>query len=167
MNRVARLRLIGLLLAAGALALGYGLGEAWIGTALFGLLGVSGWLGLRKVSNLGSLLYLILMAGSVYGMFLGLSRLVMLIALVAALAFWDLDAFYVRLKWVNGNTHSQPLVRGHLRRLGWVLGLGFVLGLVGISFEINLTTEWGIVLGIITVVVILIALRPYQQGRQS
>jgi len=134
-----------IVLATGALALGYGLGgmALWVLpiVALGGLWLLALWRRLAWAAWLGLALYAALAAA---GLLLGLAGGWMLLGLVAALAAWDLDWFLHRLKQVGWVAEEGDLARRHHLRLLLVLGLGLLPAAVALELELDL--GFGIVL---------------------
>ncbi|MGD8624715.1 MAG: hypothetical protein PVF47_02325 [Anaerolineae bacterium] len=140
-------------LATLALALGYGLGAQWTGTAAAlaaGLLWLAAWWRrLPWTAAAGLVAFTILAAG---GIWLGLGAGWMLLALIAALAAWDLDAFARRLAGADRIHEEEAVERRHLARLGLVIGLGGFLALLALGIELRLTFLPALLLGLLAVI---------------
>ncbi len=126
-------------LAAGTLALGYGLAGILLGALAAVILGglwlVGQWRQLAWVASLG----LVIAAGmAAAGLLLGVGAGWSLVAVVAALSAWDLDAFARRLNRAAKVEGQADLERQHLLRLLAVDGLGLVLAAValGVRFQV-------------------------------
>lgn len=164
MNLTAYLRYVSLILAFSALVIGCALAGYGSWALLTALLGSLGTLSLDKwLRNQGTMLYLGLAGATGFGMMIGLKPLAMLIALVAALSFWDLDAFHQRLCQVETGDLTQALEKAHLKRLLSVLGIGFALALAGILGHVHLGMGWAILLGLGAILSIQLGLNIYQQ----
>jgi hypothetical protein len=126
--------------AAGILALGYGLSGIVYGALLALGLGVLWLVGhWRRVSWAASL-GLVLVAGTAAaGILQDVGAGWMLVAVIAALSAWDLDAFVGRLKRTARVEGQEGLERQHLLRLLIVNLLGLVLASValGLRFRIG------------------------------
>jgi hypothetical protein len=151
-----RLHLVSFALACLALAAGYGLsGSTGWAVVLIGF-GLAGW-GIIKWLKLaaGNIFFILMIVAAGLGPGNGANPFLMLISILAALAFWDLDAFLQRLALVEPSPITHELEHKHLRRLLVVLGAGLLLGGVGLVIKIELNLGWAVILGI----VILIGIR--------
>jgi hypothetical protein len=115
-------------LAMVALGAGYALAGHWIWvmvTGFIGLLWLAGaWRGQRWTSTLGLSFFTVAAA---IGIMLRFPSVWLLSSLVAALVAWDLDYFMQDLSQVKDIRDETALIKGHLWRLGIVVGLGWLL----------------------------------------
>lgn len=114
----------------------------------------AGWLagyrfGWRWAAPAG-LAAVVAMAG--YGVWQGMFAGWALVGVTAALLAWDLDRFSYRLTAANTVYNRPGLVQAHLQRLGVVAGLGLGIGAVGLTFHLELSLGWAILLGLGVVV---------------
>lgn len=166
MTDLLRLRMISLAVATICLVIGFAVSELWEGAVLFLLVGVGGILALRRyASQLGTPLFLLMGVGAVAGAFSDALPGLMLVGFMAALAFWDLDAFYTRMRGFESGEAMPRLKKKYLRRLGVVLALGLAAGLAGLSIRINFTIGWAVLLGAIVVVCLRLALQHQIRNR--
>jgi hypothetical protein len=132
-------------LAAGALALGYGLDGRLLEAGLCLALGSAWLLGWWRhwvwVATPGLVLC---SAAATVGLLLDLAAAWPLLGLVAALVAWDLDAFLQRLAGAARVAGQGDLERHHLVRLLIVSGLG--LGLGGLALELRIDLGFGLLL---------------------
>jgi hypothetical protein len=135
-------------LAAGAIALGYGRGGVWRGTAFalgIGLL----WL-LDTQRNKGGMApvgLVSLVGAAAVGLWLGVRAGWMLSGAVAALSAWDLDHFVRRL-WRAGQTEKvRHLEATHLRRLAIVDGVALSIATVALGIRVTLGFGLALLLG--------------------
>ena len=148
-----RLRLLGLALAAIALFVGYAWKDKWIEALLFLILGAAGWMLPKMLARpLGSPLFVVFAAAAGLGAANELPAPAMLIAILAALAYWDLDAFRERLKRVPASENTRLLEKLHVQRLGWVLGLGLALSLPGLLLHLKINLLWAMLLSLLIVI---------------
>lgn len=141
-------------LAAGSLALVYGLGGLWIGALCSAVLGIL-WLASARrwarTASAGLILSTVLCA---FGLTQGLAPAGMLVCLVAALTAWDLDDFHRLLESKATVVHAGQLQRQHLQRLVVVNLLGLVLGLVALNigaYAPRLTLGLAVLLGLLAI----------------
>lgn len=152
MNTPLGWRTFSLCLAAVALALAYGLGIAWVWTPVFIVLGLLGWWAPAVLKlQPATALFIVFIAAAALGCILGLPTAAMLLAVLAALAYWDLDALHLRLSEVSDSPATRRLAAGHLKRLLAVLGLSLAAGLGAIFIHINLTLGWAMILGLVVI----------------
>ena len=162
MINIARLRLASLALATTSLVLGLAVAELWEGAVLVFILGIGAILALRRYSlQLGTPVFLLGAAGAAAGVFAQAQpvAMAMLVGFVAALAFWDLNAFYARLSGFESDEALLRLKKKHLRRLGPVLGLGLAAGLAGLGIRIQFSLGWALLLGAAVVVCLRLVLK--------
>jgi hypothetical protein len=143
-----------LVAAVGALSAGFirlGLWPAALAIALLG--GLWAWSysrqhfqDARSASDVASLMLATWCAGVLAGGYLSVEPGWLLLAVVAALAAWDLDAFTGRLAVVPYIEDRPAIEKRHLLRLGEVCGAGLVLGTLGLVVQIHWT--FGVALGL-------------------
>jgi hypothetical protein len=126
-------------LAAGAIALGYGRGEAWRGTAFALGVGLLWLLDTRREEGRMAPVGLVaLVAAAAVGLWLGVRAGWMLFGAVAALSAWDLDHFARRL-WRAGQVEKvRHLEATHLRRLAIVDGVALLIATVALGIRVTL-----------------------------
>jgi hypothetical protein len=139
-------------LATLGLAVGYALRSQWNWAAAIVLLGllwsVDQWRDWDRVTALGLSAFVALAA---YGVWQGMAAGWMLFCTVAALAAWDLDDFARRWRRPARITEEIELRQAHFQRLLIVTGLGFVLGGIALSVQLELTLGWSMLLGLLAV----------------
>ncbi len=149
---VTRLAFICVCLATAALALGYGLGRAWIGLAPLLIVGstwsVGRWRGWGWVASPALTTFV---AMATIGLWIGLGGGWMLVGVVAALSAWDLEHFAQRLQCLGRVEGAHTLERAHLWRLLTVDGLGLALGAVALGLRIRLGFAAAFILGLLAV----------------
>lgn len=163
---IDRARLGAIMLSTVLLALSYGAWGSWItavGIAVVGLL----WLlrlplGRAGLASVGLLIFAVF-AG--YEVWVGLPAIGMLLALVLALAAWDLDRFARRLRSADFVEHEPELVRAHLMRLGGVCGLGLLFGGAATAIRLDLGFWWTLFLALLAVIGLQQALRSLRRLR--
>jgi hypothetical protein len=153
-----------LLLASAALAAGFAWERQWSWAAFFLAAGGVGWIAAhllapktypaaaRSASNrLGSVMFIFVVIAAALGILAEMPSLAMLVAILAALAAWDLNAFQARLALAPKDEKTLALEKAHLLRLGWVLGAGLFLSLAGLLVQIRLSLLWAMLLGVVVV----------------
>lgn len=142
-----------LLLAVGALAIGYALAEHRLVAIALVFLGFI-WLSARQRNSPGMggmILTVFLLAGGLGPLF-GAPAWVMLVAMVATLGAWDLDHFLLRLSGIEQVDYSTGLGRSHLTRLAMVEGLGFLAGLLALTIQVSIPFGWSMLLVLLAVI---------------
>ncbi len=148
----AKLALITTALAAGALALGYGLSGLWTWMLLVLALGLLWLLGQRRGWGwMASAVLVLFVIAAASGLWFGLVAGWMLSGVVAALSAWDLDHFALRLRSVERVEGAHELERRHLRRLLIADGLGLLLAALALRVEIELSFGVALLLGLFAV----------------
>jgi hypothetical protein len=94
-----------------------------------------------------------------------LPALPLLVAVLASLAYWDLDGFNQRLSRVDPSDATRSLEKSHLRRLIIALSLGLVVSLVALYVRIDLSMAWAILLSLLIVISLRLGIRALQ-GKQ-
>ncbi len=72
--------------------------------------------------------------------------------LLIALAAWDIDAFCARIQSHSESEPAQMLIRQHLVRLSWVLGLGALLMILALALKISIGFWLAALLAVTTVI---------------
>jgi len=136
---------ISVIVAMAALALGYGLGDVWIGVGPVLAVGVLWLIGLRPgwgwIASPGLVLWT---AAAAVGLWAGLGAGWMLVGVVAALSAWDLDHFTRRLGAAGRVEQAVAMERAHLVRLLAVDAVGLALG--GLALTVHVRLGFGIAL---------------------
>jgi hypothetical protein len=127
MNKVKSIHAASMILAIGSLALGFGFNRLWAIVIVDIVVGIAWFMFDRRDRRWPSGIMLCgITAQAVLGMVLQIETILMLLAVSAGLAAWDIEHFFNRLK----NVHSQETLlelRGkYLRRLLMVNGSGFL-----------------------------------------
>jgi hypothetical protein len=152
MSLTGRLCIASIVIAAGALALAYGLDGQGQWSPVFVALGLLWWTGQRRgerrVAAFGLLGFVV---GAVIGFWMNLGGGRLLLSTVAALAAWDLGDFALRLQDVDNDEDARALEHHHLWRLAVVSGIGLLLG--GLALTIRVDLRFGVVsaLGLIAI----------------
>ena len=142
-----------LVLAACALMIAYGIENLWGWVLLLAGLGIVGGIGSRRMRTSFSVWWLLLfITAAAYGMIIGLPVLPLVVAVLASLGYWDLDAFDQRLSKVDPSDARRSLEKSHIRRLILALSLGLAVSLVVASIRIDLDLIWAILLGLVIVI---------------
>ena len=130
---------VGTVLAAAALATGYGLNGSW-GGAVVALVVGAVWLAgqWRRWGWVASVALVLLIGVAAVGLGGGVGGGWMLVGVVVALVAWDLDRFAWRMRVAGYVEGVDALERRHLRRLLIVAGAGLLLGAVALSVKIRL-----------------------------
>jgi hypothetical protein len=157
MANVVRLCIV---LAAGWLALMFGLSSIWLGSAAsigFGCLWLLGRETRRDESAMAGLVVFTIL--SVVGLFQNLPDWSMLLEVIGVLATWDLHLFESRLAYTSRIENSASLIRAHLQRLALIVILSLVLGGLGIGIDLQLNLLAAVGLGGLTVLLLTRILR--------
>jgi hypothetical protein len=138
--------------AAGALALGYGLGgyglPALLIAALGGLWLLGRWRARPWIAPAGLVCFTLVAAT---GMLMDLGAGWMLLGGAAALVAWDLDDLARRLEWA-GRVEAQAAIESrHLGRLAVVAGLGLALAAIPVGLRLDLGFGLVLMLGLLAV----------------
>jgi hypothetical protein len=141
---------------ASVLALGFGLAGHPLIAAGAALLCV-GWLaiGWRAAGSnpaLDDFGLLVFIGITVWGFWQGLSAWLALVAVLLALAAWDMGRFIRRQVLALNEEMAARMERTHLIRLGQALGGGLLLGSLALLVRIPLDFGMALVIGIIAVV---------------
>jgi drug/metabolite transporter (DMT)-like permease len=142
-----------ILLASGLIALAYAMNQYYLLAVLPLILGVLWLLDHRlRWQHLASLVLVIFSMFCVLGYWLQLSMPVLVLALSAALAAWDLDHFFRRIQ-------AQPPVRAfdrmhnyHIKQLAFVIGIGIALAQAILLIQITLNFWVIFVLSLIVII---------------
>lgn len=96
---------------------------------------------------------------AIWGVFLGLNGTALTIAVVLAIAAWDVERFVCRLERFERVEVEGELELDYLKRLGVVGTIALGLSLVGIHLELTLSFGAALSTGIVAAVGLLILLR--------
>jgi hypothetical protein len=147
MNRLA----VGsIVLAALVLAIGCGVGAFWggaVAAVLLGALWLVGWQRDWAWTNTLALAGNVSMAA--LGILAGSAPIVLMLGVVATLAAWDLFSFSTRLRRTPQVVGAAALVGAHLRRLGMVVGVGLLLGVLSLTVHFGLSFGWALGLALL------------------
>jgi hypothetical protein len=134
------------------LALNYALTARWnwvAAIAAAGLLWLAGsWHGRRWVSSAALTVFTVTAAA---GVILRFPPLWLLSSVVAVLAAWDLERFAHYLGEVGDVRDEAELMRSHLRFLGFVVALGWCLGVVALSVRFTFDFVPTLALGLLVI----------------
>jgi hypothetical protein len=151
----ARLRILSFVSGCVFLCLGFALKQEWTWSVGFLVAGVAGVLYLARAKKGSGWVGLAFFLGAAsLGVFLGVPFWTLLLAALSGLAFWDLDAFYDRLRRMPENEAIDTLAKAHHKRLLLALGIGWVLAQASSFFQFNLSLGWAILLGLAVVLLI-------------
>jgi hypothetical protein len=135
----------GVVVAAGSLAAGYGLGGSWSWAGLWVILALL-WLIEQRPAGLpgtGTLALVVYVSAAAAGYLAGFPTALMLLVVVAALSAWDLDRFRRRLAAVKPAGEQGLMERRHLVKLAAVASLGTLLA--GFGFLIQIQFSFGVI----------------------
>ncbi len=152
-------------LGAGLLALACAWRGLWLETGAALALGLF-WLasGKRSWAWAADAALAALVVLAVRAVYADAQPVIVLAALVAALAAWDLDHFARRLGALANNKDTQPLVRRHLARLAAVGALGLALAMVALSVHVHLGAGVVLLVGLLAILGLAQAVRFLRQA---
>ena len=132
------------------LALGFALHGLWVGAVAVlaaGALWLLGqWRALPWASSAGLVVQAVAAAVAVLnGVWGGWSVL----AVVAALVAWDLDQFAQRMRAAGRVDDAPGQERRHIQRLSIVAGIGSLLGIAALSFQVRLSFGLSLLLALL------------------
>lgn len=143
----------------GALALGLALRDAAIFIPILIALGaawaISRWRGRYGLAaSLANLTFTAALVGAAIGLLIGAMSALMLIAVVATLAGWDLAHFEQRMRALARVERAKDIERRHLRWLGIAIVSGAILA--GLALTIRATLSFAVVfaLGLLAALII-------------
>jgi len=147
MRIIERIFWVHLVIAVAAMAAGFGLLGYGPCSGLLVLAG-AGWLlaQQRKMVGLESLFLFGFVISAGIGFWLQAAGWLMLLGVVAALGAWDLYTFLLRLGKAQRVEFNSGLGRAHIRRLGLVEIAGLLVGLIGLTLQLDITFWWQILL---------------------
>jgi hypothetical protein len=152
MSLIGRAKWFSLAIAVILLAAGYALAGIWPGFLAALVLGAIGWFRPRPIrAYTGTVLFFALLGQAALGVLSQVSDPAMLFVSLAALAYWDLDAFVTRLQRVNRGPLTSKLEQVHLVRLLMILGIGLGIGLVGLTVRLQLGLGTAMLLSLIVI----------------
>ena len=135
----------GIALATLALALGCAFVAFWSGAVVIVMLGAlwlvgwqRGWTWTNTLALVGNV------SMAALNVWLGSAPLVLLFGVVATLAAWDLFSFSMRLRHAPQIIGEAALIKGHLQRLGMVIGIGLLLGIMALTVRLGLSFGWAL-----------------------
>jgi hypothetical protein len=144
--------LASIVLATGAMALGYERGGFRSGTVFVLAVGLLWLLSARRDRGEMASLGLLSLAGAgIFGLWLGLETSWMVSGLVVALSAWDLDHFARRLRRVAQVDKVRRLEAIHLRRLAIVGGAALLVAAVALSIRVELGFGMALLLGVLAI----------------
>ncbi len=117
---------------------GIGAATVWGSRGLFCLLSLGAFWGWGVHSNrpwVGNFCLLLLVLVSLAGVLRSAGEMYFIAGMIAALAVWDLQRFYLWLESTDDFHHKSLLIRRHLMRLGWVFGGSLLL--LGFAFRLE------------------------------
>lgn len=134
-----------------ALALGWTLAGFWpVGLILLILTPLSLYLVKRKVQSALSLALALIVLTAAVGLWRGLNLSLALMAILSALAAWDLDGFSHRLALVPAEDHPNLVERQHWFWLALVLFLGAGFSFLAQSLRFEASFERAALLALLT-----------------
>lgn len=144
--RIVIYGLIGLALMLLTVSLAiYDLWTVAIAVAVVGIFWMIGiWRGIPWAASWGLLTFGFAAA---YGLLNHVSLNLILPAIIATLAAWDLDGFQTSIAGIEVRQQTALMWR-HLIRLAEVIVIGLVLGWIVLNIETSLRPIWGILLGL-------------------
>ena len=83
----------------------------------------------------------------VFGAWVEVNQYWLIIAIISALAAWDIANLIARTRRVARIDDEDNIVVHHLRRLGGVLVIGLVVCLLALNLRLTLTFGWILILG--------------------
>jgi hypothetical protein len=92
------------------------------------------------------LLFLLSAAASTW---LAIHPFVPLVAVTAALIAWDMNIWNSVIKDTQRVDWEKRPVRNHIRRLGVVIAIGFILSSVALTLSFEIPFTWALLLGLI------------------
>ena len=109
----------------------------------------------------------LLLVSAVWGLWLDVAPLPMLLATGLALAAWDLDAFQRRLRTTAPDPALQSLIRRHVQRLALVVvaGIGLAAAVMAITLRLDFWVVFG--LGLLLAIILSRAFLLLNRGASS
>jgi hypothetical protein len=150
------------------LALTYASAARWVWVAAIMLVGLlwltEPWHGGSWASTLGLLFFIALTAA---GAIMKLPRFGLFANLTAVLVAWDLDQFSHYLGAVDDVRNETELIKGHGQRLGIVVLLGWLLGLVALRVQLTFHFILTLALSLLVIVSLGRAIRYARRENES
>lgn len=106
----------------------------------------------RDAGPVSSIFMNLLVMGGAAAFLLGGTGILPLVGAVAALGAWDLAHFYQRLRAADRVDEASGVGRDHLKRLGLVESLGFLIGLLGLTTRMQISFWWEVLLAILAMI---------------
>jgi len=142
--------------------LGLSIRQEWLFALVPLVIAVSGWIitrvdsaspGYRLKTSLplGTIVFLGAIIGASVGSFNGLPVWSMLLVVVFAVFYWDLDALIQRMKRIEHSDELQMVELEHLRRLAVAGGIGITASLPGLFLQVKINLFWAIILGLVII----------------
>ena len=146
----------------------YALDDRWWIALACGLAGVLWLPRSRFVAKLRAVISLLFLTGvGVAGIILRYNLIGLLTNIVILLVAWDLDHFSRDLhQFVMDQDLEKDkmiLFKSHLKRLGIVLGLGWILGVIALNLQIAINFTVALVLGLLGILSLLQVMRLFIQ----
>jgi hypothetical protein len=146
------------------LLVGYSLRGQWLGAFSVlgcGLIWLSGhYWNWRWFPPIALIIFIALAA---YGVWLEVSIVWMLLAVIGTLAAWDLARFSERLAQTSNSADQAALEQIHLRRLQLTAGLGLLLGAAAMAIQFQLNLVWAVLLSLLMVISLSWSIRLIQR----
>ena len=154
MNYRKSVFLLTLIAASLTLLLAYGMELLWLGAISALGLGLIGWLGQYKQKWSWTIhLFLIgVVVLVMFGVLLDLRLYLLMPALLAALAAWDLGRYQQRLKDVSDSESIQRIEKRHLGLLALALVSGGIIASIVLTTHIQIGFGITLVFGVILVI---------------
>lgn len=135
-------------LTPAVLALSFGLQGFWIGALAALGLGLGGWIGWREEMEFWNpdIYFTAAILLTAFGAFLGLMSILLVIAVAAALAGWDLLRFLERIKQSDSFEKIDAFEKPHLAQLGFTLLGGSVTASIVLSAQVQISFTVALVL---------------------
>ena len=141
---------VSLALALVCQALGWIIAGYWpMGLIVLCLVPLSLFLLERKFRPITALVLMVSVLTAAIGLWLGIGLSLALLAVVCALAAWDLDGFSRRLVFASAEDDPPRLERQHLMQVSLALLLGIGIDLASQSIRYAFGFEWALTLAIL------------------
>lgn len=158
-------RLLALFLSTGILAIAYAWQLSWGWALPFIFLALFVWLGAEKLDlPVGDFVFIACLSAAMLGVIQDIHLVPLLLATLAALAWWDLDHFYHRMHKMTESDATRRLMAAHYQRLLAVLGIGLAISLAAAVISIPLSLGWAMILILVFIVCIRLGLNAIDRG---
>jgi hypothetical protein len=150
MNRVATLFYVSLAIATAAISVGFGQIQFPMGVIVTIIIGVI-WASRHWRFSFWSphFVFVLFIVVTVSGVMLGMSGFFLLLAVTFSLICWDVDCFLTRIQQVDRVLDDNKIVMKYLMRLGIVVLIWFVLGVVALNMNFEFRFIWVLLLGLL------------------